>query len=113
MLLYEISDHLPITCSINLIPDQINYQQKLHRDTDKFDEENLFDDVSDLVEKLSNDLSSTKQNITAQIHKTCDQFISQFSGTVNTHAPLKPLSKRKSRQKKPWMTKGIIESIST
>ena len=41
VLLCEISDHLPITCSINLIPDQINYQQKLHRDTDKFDEENF------------------------------------------------------------------------
>ena len=114
VLLYEIFDHLPITCFINLIPDQINYQQKLHRDTDKFDEENFLDDVSDLVEKLSNDLSSTKQNITAQIDKTCAQFISKFSETVNTHAPLKPLSKRKSRQrKKPWMTKGIIKSIST
>ena len=33
---------------------------------------------------------------------------------MNTHAPLKPLSKRKSRQrKKPWMTKGISKSIST
>ena len=33
---------------------------------------------------------------------------------MNTHAPLKPLSKRKIRQrKKPWMTKGIIKSIST
>ena len=114
MLLYEISDHLPITCSINLIPDQVNYQQKLHRETDKFDEENFLDDVSDLVEKSSNHFSSTKQNITAQIDETCAQFISKFSETVNTHALLKPLSKRKSRQrKKPWMTKGIIKSIST
>ena len=95
MLLYEISDHLPIACSINFTSDRTNYNLQMYRDTAKFNKENFRDDVSDLVEKLSNDLSSMKQNITAQIDETCAQFISKFSEIVNTHASLKPLSKRK------------------
>ena len=79
-----------------------------------FNNENFLDDVSDLVEKLSNDSSSMKQNITALIDETCAKFISKFSEIVNTLAPLKPLCKRKGIQrKKPWMTKGIIKSTST
>ena len=103
----------PIACSINFTPDRTNYNQKLYRDTSKFNK-NFLIDVNDLVEKLSNDLSSMKQNITAQIDKTCAQFISKFSEIVNTHALSKQLSKKKSVQrKKPWMTKGIMKSIST
>ena len=100
VLLYEMSDHLPITCSINLIPDQINYQQKLHKDTDKFDEENFLDHVSDLVEKLSNDFSSTKQNITAQIDKTCAQFISKFSRNCEYPCSFKTSQQTKKQAKK-------------
>ena len=64
--------------------------------------------------KLSNDLRSMKQNITAQVHEKCAQFIDKLSEILYTHTPLKPLSKRKGIQrKKPWMTQGIIKSIST
>ena len=90
MLLYEISDHLLIACSINFTPDRTNYIQKLYGDTTTFNNKNFLDDVSDFVEKLSNDLSSIKQNMTAQIDETCAKFISKFSEIVNTHAPLKP-----------------------
>ena len=94
MLLYEISNHLSIACSINFTPDRTNYNQKLYRDTSNFNKENFLDDVNDLAEKLSNDLSSMKQNITAQIDETYAQFISKFSEIVNTHATLKQLSKK-------------------
>ena len=57
MLLHELSNHLPIACSINFITDRTNYNQKFYRDTAKFNKENFLDDVSDLLEKLSNDLT--------------------------------------------------------
>ena len=88
----------------------MNYNQKLYRDTSKFNKQNFLDDVNDLVEKLSNDLSSMKQNITAQIDETCAQFISKFSEIVNTHAPLKQLSKKKGVQRKKTLDdKGDYE----
>ena len=52
------------------------------------------------MEKFSNDLSSTKQKITAQIDKTCAQFISKFSETVNTPCTFKTSQQTKKQAKK-------------
>ena len=50
--------------------------------------------------------------------KTCndtDKMFSSFYKTnkiINKHAPLKSISKRKSKQLlKPWITKGLLKSI--
>ena len=41
-----------------------------------------------------------------------NEFTAVISGTIDTHAPLKPLSRKQRRLKsKPWLTKAICVSI--
>lgn len=113
ILLFDISDHLPTTCSLNLKPDRTN-NNRMCRNTTNFCNDNFINDTSKLILKVTNDLYSVKENETTQLDKICTLFINEFSDVVNTHAPLKPLSKRKCKQrKKPWMTKEILELIKT
>ena len=113
VMIYEISDHLPTTCSINLTANRVN-NPTYRRDMSNFNRENFLDDVNSLVLDLSNDLTSSHHDITTQLDMTYNSFISKFSEIVDAHAPIKPLSKRQKKQKiKPWLTKGIIKSIAT
>ena len=60
-VLYEISDHLPTTCSVFLKPDGFNDDQ-IYRCTANFKCGKFSDDVCCLVDRLSIDLASMTQN---------------------------------------------------
>jgi len=100
VLLLEISDHLPVTCSINLKPDQVNIN-KLTRNMKNFDKEKFLNEVNNLIIRLSNDLySASSTNSVDHIDKSCNNFVDSFKNIVNAHAPKRPMSKRKSKQTK-------------
>ena len=111
ILQYEISDHLPTTCSVCLKPDKINNEQ-IYRCTAKFNCDNFTDDVCCLVDRLSIDLHLTTQNFDINLENICTSFIDGFAYIVNVHAPLKIRNRRQQKQNlKPWLTKAILKSI--
>ena len=74
--------------------------------------DNFLDEITSLSNRLLTDLSL--HPTASHLDNVCTKFINEFFFTVNTHAPLKQMSKTKSNQKfKPWLTKGIIKSIKT
>ena len=113
ILQYEISDHLPTTCSVFLKPNKINNDQ-IYRCTAKFNCDNFTDDVCGLVGRLAIDLHSMKQNFEINLENICTNFVDGFADIVNAHAPLKIRNRRQQKQKlKPWLTKAILKSIKT
>ena len=113
ILHYEISDHLPTTCSVFLKPDRINNDQ-IYRCTANFNCDNFVDDVCCLVDELSIDLASMTQNFDVNLENICTSFNDGFADVVNVHASLKILSRKQQKQKlKPWLTKAFLKSTKT
>ena len=49
---------------------------------------------------------------TSDVNKSFSSFYNKLNNLLDKHAPLKPISKRKSKRlAKPWITKGIRRSI--
>ena len=45
------------------------------------------------------------------VNKSFSTFYNKLNRIVNKHAPIKTISKRKVKQLKPWITKGVGASI--
>ena len=77
------------------------------RDMKKFDVEAFFEDVSNKMEYLSRSLNDDPNT-------EIQNILSAVTEATNLHAPLKKLSRKKMKIKvKPWLTKDLLESIST
>ena len=106
-LTVNISDHLPsfmITPRANQ-----NHLPKKHniytRDLNNFDRENFFADI------LSTDWNSTIVEDDADL--SFNQFLSKLNYIIDKYMPLKKLSNREYKRRfKPWITNGILNSIS-
>ena len=80
---------------------------KLSRDYSNFSEIKFNTELSQL------DLSTTISR-TNDLNKSFSIFYNKLQKLINKHAPLKPVSKRKSKQlSKPWITRGLRKSIKT
>ena len=112
ILLYDISDHLPTMCSLMLKRKKFRVQQKMYRSMANYRKDDFMDEITSLSNRLLTDVSL--HPTASHLDNICTKFINEFSFIVNTHAPLKQMSKTKSNQKfKPWLTKGILKSIKT
>ena len=105
-ILEQISyDHLPNF----VILDNVKYKKQ--RPTFKRDKRNIDTQKfqSDLLgEDLLVNLLNAKDTDTAY-----NMFLQKYSETLDKHAPLKKLSKKeRKREQKPWITLGLIKSIS-
>ena len=77
------------------------------RDTKKFDDEAFSEDVNNKLEYLSRNLNDDPNT---EIHN----ILNAITKATNLHAPLKKLPRKKMKIKeKPWLTKDLLESIST
>ena len=88
----------------------------MFRSTTNFNKDAFAEDIYNLTNILTQKLDCTgaDHNTDTQIDEVCSTFINEFSNIVNSHAPMKKMSKKKSKQKtKPWLTKGIMKSITT
>ena len=102
----DISDHLPIFCTVETSLKKHNYQFYL-RDYSKFNPEAFLQYISavdwDVIFAQSNNL-----------HEATARSIDTLKLIVNKHAPLKQVSRSKQKQlKKPWISTGILKSIKT
>ena len=85
------------------------HQQRLVRYFNKFNSENFNDD---LFSKIKNFVPKFNTVTGKNISDLFEQFYSLITKTIDTHAPLKKLSRKQRRLKsKPWITKGLLISI--
>ena len=108
VLINDISDHLPIFCTVLVKPQhRLRSIKKLVRDFKKFGRSKFVRDIFDMVENFS-------FNDNDDIDEAMNNFISSFKQITDMHAPLR-LNSRKERKPalKPWIAKGILKSIKT
>lgn len=104
----DISDHYSQFC---LIPSQKctltkSFENKKLRDFSRFSESAFNKDLKETV------WESLNKNDSINVNKLFSTFYNKTNKLINKHAPLKTVSKRKTKQLlKPWITKGILKSI--
>ena len=104
IILVDISDHLPIFCTVESSLEKQN-GQFYRRDYSKFSPEAYLQDISavdwDVIFAQSNNL-----------HEATARSIGTVKSIVNKHAPLEHVSRSKQKLlQKPWISKGILKSI--
>ena len=105
-IIEKITDHLPNFLLIEGLNTQLDSKVKtLKRDLQHFTPKKLINDF--LALNLGEKLERTKD-----INQKYELFHKNLVEVINQNAPLKPLTKKEAkRQKKPWITKGILTSI--
>ena len=107
MIETDITDHYPIFCTVN----------KPRHSTFKFTKKFCRDKSSFSADSYRNNLQADLCNASScQPELTKEYFYEMFNlfsrtvlTTIDTHAHLKPLSRKLSQ--KPWITKGVLISI--
>ena len=107
IILNDVSDHLPIAIIIDQQKEKLNCNKTIKvRDMKNFILEDFLENLSENMPALHN--SSPQQDVQFYMEK----FIEIFKTTLNKHAPLRNKSRREIKtSKKPWITKGILQSI--
>ena len=113
-----ISDHYALYCQIDNVPTYKKAEQSFgyYLDKSKFDSDTFNEDLN---QTLANYFSSVPYLTLNNFNEIFNEFYRLISKTISQHAPLKRYSRRqrkllkakKKRQKKTWITKGILTSI--
>ena len=102
LCLADISDHLPIFCTIaNTLP--TNNEARFFQDFRHFNEDAFHQDLLavDFKTLISNDVNESISTISANLRAITDR-----------QAPLRKASKRqRKRLERPWISKAIMHSI--
>ena len=103
----DITDHYPILCTVNKPRYSIpKFTKTFYRDKSSFSADSFRNALqADLCNAFSHQPELTKENF----NEMFNLFSRTVLTTIDTHAPLKPLSRKLSQ--KPWITKGILISI--
>ena len=100
---HDILEHSPIVIAFQLVIDRKKNARPLVR---KFPNQNQEKFLTDLGEQLRSS-AAVQQNDTSELIKI-------MSNLTDKHFPKVQLSRRQHRiAKKPWLTKGILKSITT
>lgn len=103
-LIYDLTDHLPNFIIINKFSALPRNYSNVIRDYSKFDATKFCDDVKASTWENSDNTNDASELLGLFYHK--------LSSIVDSHIPLKKLSRRKVKQtSKPWITNGIRKSI--
>ena len=107
ILLADISDHLPIFLVLkNLGPEAPSFPRMV-RDYSNFKQ-------SDFLKELEQSLESLKRIRTDNCNTIFQNFLTILHQVIDRHVPLRECTKKDTRRhKNPWITGGIIKSIST
>ena len=106
-LIDKISDHLPnfVFFGENIKPnnkDRTFIRNYRHFNLDKY--------INEINETNLAAHPNSQENLNHQF----EQFHTKIQTVINKHAPLKPKTKQQRKQQlKPWITYGILKSIST
>ena len=106
-LIDKVSDHLPNFVFFGNQLSKRKYQNNgMYRDYRHFNKEAYIEEAQQT--------NFHNNNHNSDINTKYEHFQNKFLELLNKHAPLKPNSKRlMKQQRKPWITKGILKSIST
>jgi len=106
--LSDISDYLPIFANFNFHPKCAKKYRPKIRCLKNFDLPSFLEDLNTALF----DLDFHNQN-NSDINITCNNFILMFNNILDQHAPLRFASRKETRSfHKPWLTKGLLTSIS-
>ena len=98
ILLFDISDHFPISCSIEIKPIIASCSNnQMFRSTTNFNKDAFAEDIYNLTNLLTQkqDCTGADHSTDTQIDEVCSTFIIEFSNIVNFHAPMKKMNKKK------------------
>ena len=104
-LICNISDHLPQIMKLNLRPKNTPKVKMTKRDMRKFNKDDF---VMDFLALDWPKLFDGKHN-SEKLHT----FISEVNTVIDNHAPMKSSWKKVCQPKNPWITNGLLRSIST
>ena len=104
-----ISPFLQTLISIPNVPKNIDQKFAVDKNTKKkFDLPSFLEDLNTVLFYLD---FHNKNN--SDINITCNNFILMFNNILDQHAPLRFASRKETRSfHKPWLTKGLLTSIS-
>jgi len=106
--LYDISDHLPIFANFNFYPKCAKKYSPKNRCLENVDLPSFLEDLNTALFDLDFHNQSN-----SDINITCNNFILMFNNILDQHAPLRFASRKETRSfHKPWLTKGLLTSIS-
>ena len=113
VLLYKISDHFPIYCTISQpIPNKSHFEAKhTYRNVHSIDGDKFRSDLEMLTSPMLH--GTLHPTITPKdLEDSFAKLAKNISEVIDHHAPvLTPSRKQKRWQTKPWLTKGLIISI--
>ncbi len=108
-LINKISDHMPNFLILEKTIPKNNKLSVIKRNFKNFNENDFITDVKQLNFDNLNNTQNPQNNIDIKY----DYFHNNILQIIEKHAPLQPLSKKKKKQLlKPWITKGILKSIT-
>ena len=110
IILSSIADHYPVACRISKFQaSRKNVPTPMFRDKKNICPEAF---SVELNVKLSSPISSNSSLPSDKFDQVFDDFVEVISHIVESHAPLKPMSRKLLKlAKKPWITKGLFTSI--
>ena len=107
----DLTDHYLIFCVINKnsTNNRKNIEQFFYRDKTKFCSESF---CKELQTDLDNYFSHRPTLSNENFNKLFNSFVDIISHSIDTHAPLRPISRRMRKLlQKLWITKGLLTSI--
>lgn len=105
-LIAKISDHMPNFLIIDHKVSKMKHKPEFKRDFKNFIENEF---VSDIKSKNLLPINYSDISLDGKFQHFQDTILS----SINMHAPLKKVSKRQAKlRRKPWVTTGILKSIS-
>ena len=105
----DLSDHLPTFVGLDLKLGEKGFTKnstpQYKRDLSHFDLDNYLIDLSIELDKI-------ELNENDNINEHLNAFLSRFNEITDKHAPLKKMTRKEKRLvNKPWLTRGLLNSI--
>ena len=106
---YDITDHYPVMALVNNKLNHKNVQPKFTRSFAKFNSDSFNNDLQKRINRFMPKILTISEN---NVDDIFNEFYLLITSTIDTHAPLKKLSRKQRRlRSKLWITKGLLISI--
>ena len=106
---YDITDHYPVMALVNNKLNHKNIQPKFARSFAKFNSDSFNNDFQKRINRFVPKILIISEN---NVDDIFNEFYLLITSTIDTHAPLKKLSRKQRRLgSKPWITKRLLISI--
>ena len=106
---YDITEHYPVMALVNNELIHKNVQPEFSRSFANFNSDSFNNDLQKRINSFMPKILTISEN---NVYDIFNEFYLLITSTIDTHAPLKKLSRKQKRlRSKPWVTKGLLISI--